>query len=54
MVLAVAVAESLAFWVSEIQAALFDSRDERGGHDARRGKRRNVPSRYRVSQSRSP
>ena len=47
MALAVAVAESLAFWVSEIRAARFDSHDECGMHDAQRGKHRDLARRYR-------
>ena len=44
MALAVAVAEELAFWVSEIRTDRSDSRDERDMHDAQPGNRR---ERYR-------
>ena len=47
MALAVAVAEKLAFWVSETRTARFDSRHERDVHDAQPGKRDN---RYRRAE----
>lgn len=47
MALAVAVAEELAFWVSEIRIDRFDSRDELDVHDAQPGKRDNRAKRYR-------
>ena len=51
MALAVAVAESLAFWVAEIRAILFDSRDERDVHDAQLRKRDNLRNRYRRAEA---
>ncbi len=50
MALAVAVTESLAFWVAEIRATLFDSRDEPDAHDAQLGGRGNPRSRYRLAE----
>lgn len=47
MALAVAVAESLAFWVSEIRTAPFDSCDEPDVHDAQPGQRHKLRNRYR-------
>lgn len=46
MALAVAVAESLAFWVAEIRTVLFDSSDEHDVHDAQLGRRNNLGYRY--------
>ena len=51
MALAVAVAESLAFWVAEIRTFLFDSSDEHDVHDAQLGRRNNLGYRYRLAAS---
>ena len=51
MALAVAVAESLAFWVAEIRTTPFDSRDEHDVHDAQLGRRGNPRSRYRLAEA---
>ena len=50
MALAVAVGENLAFWVSEIRASPFDSRDECDVHDAQLGKRGSLGKRYRLAK----
>ena len=50
MALAVAVAERLAFWVSETRTARFDSQDERDVHDAQPRERDNRRNRYRRAE----
>ena len=49
MALAVAVTESLAFWVAEIRTIPYGNHDEHDLHDAQLGKRDNLPNRYRLA-----